>query len=387
MRNKILYTIAAIAFAAAVTLFMMPKQTGALSEEEHEPEPFVLITPQQIEEHAILIVKAEPGKVQTRIAAPARIHLNQDKVMHLVPKVSGIVREANRWVGEPVAQGEILAVFESSDMAVAKSKYLDALKKETLALANLEREKRLHEKQISSLQDYQNGVAEAESAKIELELARQQLHTMGLNRKEIESLPQADVAHLRRYELKSPMRGVIIERAVTKGEQIDTTREIYVIGDPTSLWAESYLFPSDFALLDEGLELELVHPNGKSVQAKVISISPNVDPTTGALRVYAEFENSDGIWRQGTYVQAELKGKAKQVALAVPKEAIQQIEGESILFVRTEEGFELRPVKTGLCDDKCVEILFGLQAGESYAAKNSFILKADHGKHEAEHMD
>lgn len=210
---------------------------------------------------------------------------------------------------------------------------------------------------------------------------------MGLSRKEIDALPEADAALLRLYELKSPMKGVVIEKAVTKGELIDTSHEIYVIADPTSLWVESYLFPGDFALLEKGLEMVVIHPNGSRVAAHVISISPSVDPSTGALRLIAALENKEGQWRQGIFVQVELKGEAKKVTLAVPKEAIQQIEGEPTLFVRTEEGFEVRPVKTGLCDANCVEILFGLKLGESYAAKNSFILKADHGKHEAEHMD
>lgn len=331
--------------------------------------------------------EARAGDVQRVLAVPARIQLNPDKVMHLVPKASGIVREANKWVGDPVAFGEVLAVFDSADMANAKSKYLDALKKETLAKANLTRETQLHDKQISAAQDYQNAVAEGEAVRIDLQLARQHLHRMGLNSKEIDALPEADANFLSRYELRSPMRGVIVERAIIKGELIDTAHEIYVIADPTSLSAEVYLFPTDFSLLEKSVELELLHPDGGRVTARIISMSPTVDSATGALRLIALLENSSSNWRQGGYAKAELKGKKESVALAVPKEAVQQIEGETVLFVRRSEGFEVRPVKVGICDQQCVEILSGLSPGESYAVKNTFLLKADHGKHEAEHMD
>lgn len=391
MRSKLpniaLCFLATAGLVATTYLFLLPKQQPAASEEEHEHEEFVMMTPEQIDENGILLEVAQPGLVQTVVSAPARILLNQDKVMHLVPKVNGIVHEANKWVGQPIAKGEVLAVFESGDMAVAKSSYLDALKKEALASANLEREKQLHEKQISAAQDFQTSVADQEAARIEMELSRQKLHTLGLSRKEIDALPEADAALLRSYELRSPMRGVIIEKAITKGELIDTTREIYVIADPSTLWAEVYLFPSDFALLQEGLELELVHPNGNKITAQPVSISPSVDSSTGAVRLIASFVNQNGEWRHGMYALAALKGKATRVALAVPKEAVQQIEGEPTLFIKADEGFELRPVKTGLCDHQCVEILFGLAPGESYAAKNTFLLKADHGKDEAEHMD
>lgn len=391
MRSKLpniaLCFLATAGLAATAYLFFLPKQQAAHAEEEHDHEEFVAMTPEQIEENRILIQVAQPGQVQTVVSAPARIRLNQDKVMHLVPKVNGVVHEASKWVGQRIARGEILAVFESSEMAAAKSSYLDALKKEALAAANLKREKSLHEKQISAAQDFQNAVAEEEAASIELELSRQRLHTLGLTRREIDALPDADPTLLRNYELRSPMNGIVIEKAITKGELIDTTREIYVIADPSSLWSEIYLFPTDFAMLQDGLELELIHPNGNKAKAIPVSISPSVDPSTGAVRLIAAFDNPDAEWRQGMYALAELKGKATSVALAVPKEAVQQIEGEPTLFVYKEGGFELRPVKTGLCDHQCVEILFGLAPGESYAAKNTFLLKADHGKDEAEHMD
>src|SRR5262249_643108 len=151
-------------------------------------------------------------------------------------KVAGIVLTANKWVGDRVAHGEILAVLESGEMAVAKSAYLDALKKETLASQNLEKEKQLHEKQISATQGFQNAVTESEQAHIELELGRQRLHTLELSRKEIDTLPHQDAALLRHYQLRSPMQGVVIKKNITKGEQIDTNREIYVLADCCTVW-------------------------------------------------------------------------------------------------------------------------------------------------------
>ena len=46
--------------------------------------------------------------MQHTITAPARVMLNQDLVMHIVPKVAGIVQQANKWVGETVGLGETL---------------------------------------------------------------------------------------------------------------------------------------------------------------------------------------------------------------------------------------------------------------------------------------
>jgi membrane fusion protein, heavy metal efflux system len=51
----------------------------------------------------------------------------------------------------------------------------------------------------------------------------------------------------------------------------------------------------------------------------------------------------------------------------------------------TEEGFEKREVETGKSDDEAVEITAGLKAGEEIAVANTFLLKAELGRNEAEH--
>jgi cobalt-zinc-cadmium efflux system membrane fusion protein len=73
------------------------------------------------------------------------------------------------------------------------------------------------------------------------------------------------------------------------------------------------------------------------------------------------------------------------VEVLVPKSALQTINGERVVFVRNERGFEVRQVATGREDDRAVEIVAGLFAGESVATGNTFVLKAELGKAEAEH--
>ena len=53
--------------------------------------------------------------------------------------------------------------------------------------------------------------------------------------------------------------------------------------------------------------------------------------------------------------------------------------------MRDGEGFEARQVKTGREDDDDIEIVSGLAPGETYAVANTFTLKAELEKGEAEH--
>ena len=67
------------------------------------------------------------------------------------------------------------------------------------------------------------------------------------------------------------------------------------------------------------------------------------------------------------------------------KAAVQTVEGKSVVFVRTPEGFEKREVELGRSDDDAVEVASGLKPGDEIAVGNTFLLKAELGKSEADH--
>ena len=68
--------------------------------------------------------------------------------------------------------------------------------------------------------------------------------------------------------------------------------------------------------------------------------------------------------------------------------AIQTLENKTVVFVReSDDKIEARPVELGDSDTKFVEIRDGLSAGERYVAENSFVVKAEMGKGEADHHD
>ena len=71
--------------------------------------------------------------------------------------------------------------------------------------------------------------------------------------------------------------------------------------------------------------------------------------------------------------------------MAVSTEAIQTVRGWTVVFGRYGEHFEARPVEQGRSDGKFTEVIKGINAGEQYAAKNSFLIKADLGKSGASH--
>jgi cobalt-zinc-cadmium efflux system membrane fusion protein len=117
----------------------------------------------------------------------------------------------------------------------------------------------------------------------------------------------------------------------------------------------------------------------------VIFVSPFLNADTRSARVVVTLPNPDGAWRPGTFVTAEVEIAQDAVPVRIPKAAVQTIAGRSVVFLRNPDGFEKRPVTLGRSDDEAYEVTAGLEPGAEIATGNSFLLKAELGKADADH--
>ena len=107
--------------------------------------------------------------------------------------------------------------------------------------------------------------------------------------------------------------------------------------------------------------------------------------TRSRLLARAAVVNRDARLKPGFFVTGRLVLAAKAVPLAINNTALQTIENRTVVFVRNGQKFEARDVDLGERDREHVEVRFGLMEGDVYAAKNSFIIKAELAKGSASH--
>lgn len=386
-------TLIATAATCAFLSYALWNNTHSDHDEEHDhdhdhdhPE-YVQLTKEQLESNRIQIHPASPGSLKQILKAPAQITISNDRIAHIIPKVSGAAVKAYKNIGERVKSDEIIASLDSREMAEAKSAYLTAAKKEQLASNMYSWEQNLHEKQLTQLQDYHTAESRWQEAAIDKELAKQKLCLLGLDDTQIEELANAPASSLRMYELRSPIEGQVIDRHIMPGEFINTDDQIYVIADLSKLWVEVNIFAKDRQYAKVGQQVSIVSSEGKKGLGRIVYLSPIVNEQSQTSTAIAEIDNTTGEWLPGTFVQAELITTKTPVNIAVPKEAIQNIDGEDSIFVLQDECFYSRPVTIGQSDETHCEIISGLNPGDQYAATNTFLLKAELKKDEAEHMD
>jgi len=340
-------------------------------------EARVAMTARQIELNGIELLTAGPARIKSTLNLMGEIRLNADRTVHVVPRLGGLVEAVSANAGDSVKKGQVLAVISSQSLAEQRSELMAAQRRLELARTTLAREKQLWEEKISPEQDYLNARQAMQQAEIEVQSARQKLAAIGSN---------ATSGNLTRHEVRSPIDGVVTEKQVAIGQVVSENSMIFVVADLSTVWAELTVYAKDLPIIRTGQQVT-VRAGAFDAQATgtvsyIGSLVGNEARTTSARMV---LPNAEGLWRPGLPVNVEVIAEETSVPLAVAEEGLQSLNDWTVVFGRVGEHFEARPLKLGRRDGHYAEVLEGLLPGERYAAKNSFLIKAELGKASATH--
>lgn len=350
-------------------------------ESKDDPQGVIRLSEDEIGSAGIETATAQVGTIAHRIVVPGAIIPHADRVAHVSVRVSGMVAELRKKVGDAVAANEVLAIVESREFADAKSEYLAAKLTDELQQDIFERDKALWEKKILAEQQFLRSRNQAANAKVRHDIARQKLFALGLTQAEIADLPNQPEAALRQQEVRSPIGGRVVERKVNLGVVVgrdDLETELFVVADLDPVWVDMAISPTDLPSIKEGQAVSITTRGiAASVEGKIVFISPMLDKNSRSARAVAEITNHNGMWRPGSFVTAGVALEEQPVAIAIPTSAVQSIGAATVVFAQIPEGFQKRQVALGQSDERAVEVLSGLHAGETIAVTNTFLLKAE----------
>jgi len=190
-------------------------------------------------------------------------------------------------------------------------------------------------------------------------------------------------ASLTAYELTTLLGGTVIAKHITPGEAVTRESEAFVIADLADVWIELSIYQRDLDSVAVGQPV-LISPGHHlpDFPATVSYVSPVVDEHTRTARARVVMPNDDGRWRPGMFVTARVAVESVVVPVAVPRTALQTVDGTTVVFVAHDDEFEPRPVEIGRTSETHVDLVAGLAAGERYVASGGFVLKAELGRGE-----
>ena len=355
---------------------------------DHDEEGPIRLTPAVMQEFGIEVRVASGGSIGRTVRLPGEVVYNTDRIAHVSPMVAGRVQQVYVSVGDRVVAGQIMAVLASRELAAARSEYLAAVAKLELARENLGREKRLLSDKVGTTR----AAAAARQAYREADIERTQavnaLFALGYSREQVTQTAAIEDKDFSIYELRAPLSGIVTQRHITIGEVVglETADVPFVVADLSSVWVNLTVYQRDLAQVRAGMPVTIQFSSGiPDAPGTVAFVSPALDETTRTATARVVLKNPHADWRPGLFVSGLIETGSETAAIVVPNSALTELDGETVVFVQTDGGFESRKVRQGRATLAAVEIIDGLAEGERYAANNVLALKAETNRAALEH--
>jgi cobalt-zinc-cadmium efflux system membrane fusion protein len=375
--------------AVALLLTLMscssgPKESAKPNEEEkHESKLLQMTIPAQ-QHVGLRTTRAAVKELQEYLHVVGTVQPIDTRIGHVRPLTRGRVERVDVRVGDRVRAGQTLATFDNIEAGEVLAEYQGAvteLQRLKLQQASAQRiAERNHE--LSEL----GAIAKknAELSQVEAQSARDSVRVQ-------ESVVAGLVSRLRRFGvehvnltnpstvIRAPFAGVVIKAQTAPGDVFDADRELFSIADLSRVWVQAEVYEQDLGRVKVGQPAVITvdtYP-GEKFYGQVTYLSDILDPQTRTARVRCEVANPGVRLKLDMFAAIELPTHFSRRALVVPASAIQDLNGNPVVFVRkTPTGFEVRPVKTGKTLEEETEIESGLRQGEEVVSIGSFHLKS-----------
>lgn len=189
---------------------------------------------------------------------------------------------------------------------------------------------------------------------------------------------------LQQYLVRSPADGEVGQVLVNIGDRAQEQALVEIV-DLSEVWVDLSAFPENIEGIEIGQKVLVydLHQHERAV-TQISYISPQM--TGGHIaRARAVLKNTDGHWRPGMHLKADIQIKQKNVLMAVKESALQSFREMPVVFAKFGNTFEVRMLELGESDGELIEVLGGIQPGIEYVTGNSFLLKAEVLKDGASH--
>lgn len=354
------------------------------------------------------VVQRRP--VERVIRAVGELQYDEGSLKTITAYTAGRIEELFvDYTGAVVRKGDALAVMYSPALHAAQVEFLQTTRSDSVN---------------ASLP------AIAKANRLLRQNARQKLVELGMSETQIDKLTQAEQPDSR-IRIPAPLAGTVTERMVSEGQTVRDGEPLFRLADLSSVWLMLQLFPEDASAVRYGqrVDVSLKSIPSETFSGRIAFVDPDVDPKTRTVNVRVVMNNADGRLRIGDYARAEISvpvgaagqqqifdpeladkwisprhphivsdmpgqcpvcgedlvsaaemgftdvPPAESEPLVVPRNAVLQAAGHSVVYVEEEPGrFAIRRVITGPTVGDEIVIERGLAAEEKVATRGNFLL-------------
>jgi membrane fusion protein, heavy metal efflux system len=308
-----------------------------------------------------------------------KIAYGEDKYSRISSPLQGRVVEVRARLGGRVKVGDILLVVDSPDIAQAYAEYVKEDSELQYATRAYELAKDLYETRALPQKDLKQAENELVKARAEFRRVKERLVSLRISLQELNK--PLDQQHITsRFELKSPLSGIVVERTVTPGQSVtgDPDPVLFTVADLDVLQVVADVYEQDLALVQEGQSAVVkveAYPD-VAFPATVTAVGDVVDPVTRTIKVRARVANEFHKLKPEMFARLQLDVSGRGQFLTVPREAVLEVDGKQFVYV-VESGnrYVKREIKTANMSAGQTRVLEGLKVGELIVIKGAVLIK------------
>jgi cobalt-zinc-cadmium efflux system membrane fusion protein len=317
----------------------------------------------------LVIAPVAEQDIQRNLTLPAQVEADPARTVKVLPPVTGRVVELKVQLGSRVAQGDVLAIIDSSDLGQALSDDEKARAALTLTKKALDRILILEKTSAIAVKDREQAQSDYAQAESEYVRTQARLKTIGV------SADQKSDTRL--LPLKAPVAGSIIDLEIGQGSFLnDVTAPVMTIADLATVWVTGNVAEKDTALVAVGQSVDVVftaYPT-EIFKGQVQFVSDILDPDTRRSKVRLEFANPNLRLKPNMFANATFLARLEKVPV-IPTTALLLRNESDEVFVEVEPWvFEPRAVDIVFQQGDQAVIARGLKAGERVVVKGGVLL-------------
>lgn len=333
----------------------------------------------------IRTLPAQMRELSQRISAPGKVIPKPELEAEVFPPQPGrVVAMGGRPVpriGDRVRKGQLLVVIEQVlsaperiQLAAERVRFDAEVRQAQERLAQAARD-------MERARSLRRVIAEKEIQRIETEyqVAREELKRLEQSKALYDGAEGGTAQGLKRFSLRAPISGVITEAHLTLGEQVETSRQLFKIVDPSVVWIEARVFEGQIPRIRAAREAQVtstIYPQ-ETFQGRLASLGQVIDESTRTVRTLFEASNSQGKLLIGMFVTLSIGTGRPEKAVVVPAGAILERGGKRMVYVHTRpEEFVPREVAVGTKEGDWVALERGVAVGERVVTEGVYQLES-----------
>jgi RND family efflux transporter MFP subunit len=322
----------------------------------------IRIDPAVVQNTGVTTEVVQERTLQREIRTSGTLAPNERKVYNVNSKIMGWAdRLYVNYTGESVTRGQALLDLYAPELVSTQEEYLQSLRYARSLPAD-------------ASEDSRRGAQDLVAS------ARARLLNWDVTEAEIDALERRGAAS-KTLPLRSPDNGVVLEKMIEQGKQVEPGMPLYRIADLSVVWVMADLYQQDlpFVAVGNRAGIELSDWPGKAFAGRVAFISPVVNPDSKTAQARIEVTNTpDLTLKPGMFATVRILSPVPVKAVAVPEQAVIHSGERHVIVMALGNGyFEPREVALGVSAGGYTQVLTGLTAGEKVVTSAQFLIDSE----------